>query len=104
MIPCFNCLVLAACKNKKNIVCDLLFDYMKSSIKYSDYPNSSIIRTKLGVRTWEEVDFMFQKHRPSVILDSTNEGKESFIIECKDKEAEAEAEAYATLANKQNIR
>jgi len=27
MIPCKDCLVLAACKNKKNVTCELLFDW-----------------------------------------------------------------------------
>ena len=57
-IPCKDCLVLAACKSKSVIICDLIYDYMEINVHYTD---GKMNRTNSAIIAWMWLEELFQR-------------------------------------------
>ena len=94
MIPCKDCLVLAICKSKDHVECDLLYEYMYNNIEYDDTPGGGfMIPTDEGLRVWAEVESYFQREFLQVTVCSDVPTRPGFYaVSSKDLKAARKSE------------
>jgi hypothetical protein len=56
-IPCVDCLCLGACKQKRTIICSILYDFMEDNVVYEE-PSGDL---QYGKEFWNQVDSFFQR-------------------------------------------
>ena len=71
-IPCNECLVLAVCKHKITLKCELLYDYMDECLdKQLGYKAGIKQYNKARGRVWEQLIHHFRKVDEDVIIKSS---------------------------------
>ena len=86
-IPCKDCLVLAACKNKKTIICDLLVNHMRKNTVYKKTNGGKLLE---GIEVWNQVDRLFQREDAEVWIRPSDQSKDDYTIVSKDRDHKRE--------------
>jgi hypothetical protein len=84
-IPCKECLVLAACKSKKQILCNILYQFMDNNINYEDR-SGEMIYTECANSAWEQIEELFQKSDTDISLVTGGRNPEYLIESIVKKE------------------
>jgi hypothetical protein len=83
MIPCIDCLVLAACKSKETIICDILINYMRKNTVYERTNGGKLLE---GIEVWNQVDHLFQREDDEVWIRPSDQSRDDYTIVSKDRE------------------
>ena len=62
--PCDNCIVLAACKQKTEFKCDILFNFMEKSIVYNEH--DKVVKGSPSDMIWETLNSHFQREEEDI--------------------------------------
>jgi len=69
MIPCYECILLAICKQKDGVECDILAKHLVEHIEYNQGGNIS-----KGFKTWIQLRDVFERYDDQIFItgDSIN--------------------------------
>ena len=58
-IPCEECIVYAACKQKLEFECSILFNFMEENIEYDD--DNKVVKGSPSAQIWIDLNKQFQR-------------------------------------------
>ncbi len=84
MIPCNECICLAICRHKINLICPVLYDFMEVNLSMSRcYEVGMEQHTKQREDIWKQVKYQFRKEDEYVFIDTPSNSTGMYMLENK---------------------